>query len=50
VFPGAIPNSGRAWLKVGGNWGGTGFDGNVDSLTVGISGLGAGTATYDHEP
>jgi hypothetical protein len=47
VFPGAIPNSGRAWLKVGGNWGGTGFDGNVDTLTVGIDNA---DATYDLEP
>jgi hypothetical protein len=45
VLPGAIPNSGRAWLKAGGNWGG--FDGNVDSLTVGIDNA---DATYDLEP
>ena len=40
-----IANAGRVWLKAGSNWGG--FAGNVDSLTVGIDGVGA---TYNLEP
>jgi hypothetical protein len=47
---GGQPTTGRMWLKVGGNWGGTGYDGNVDSLTIGVKvGTVNGTVTYDFE-
>jgi hypothetical protein len=43
------PIAGGIWLKAGGNWGG--FDGNVDSLTVGVKvGTVNGTVNYDFEP
>jgi hypothetical protein len=40
-------NDGRLWLKAGGNWGG--FDGNVDTLTVGLDNT-APTTVYNFEP
>jgi hypothetical protein len=41
------PIAGGVYLKVGGGWTG-GFDGNVDSLTLGVKvGTVNGTATYD---
>ncbi len=40
-------NDGRLWLKAGGNWGG--FDGNVDTLTVGLDST-ATPAIFDFEP
>ncbi len=44
------PVAGGVWLKVGGGWSG-GFNGNVDSLTVGLKvGTVNGTVTYDFEP
>jgi hypothetical protein len=47
---GGQPVAGGIWLKAGSNWSG-GFDGNVDSLTVGVKvGTVNGTVTYDFEP
>jgi hypothetical protein len=44
------PKTGGMWLKVGSNWGPNGYDGNVDSLTIGVKvGTVNGTATYDFE-
>jgi hypothetical protein len=43
------PIGGGIWIKAGGGWS-TGFDGNVDSLTVGVkAGTTNGTVTYDFE-
>jgi hypothetical protein len=49
VLPNGQPIAGGMWLKAGSNWPG-GFDGNVDSLTIGLKvGTVNGTATNDFE-
>ena len=44
------PIGGGMWLKAGSSWAPDGFDGNVDSLTVGVKvGTVNGTVTFDFE-